>query len=136
MRRSLPLLAVPLAALAVAGCGETASESSAEKFKGEQKAVAQVVEDLQDAGEKKDAERICDDILSPRLVAEVKAGGASCAAEMKRSLNDADQFELDVQSVTVEGPNAEARVRGEGSETATLRFAKERGGWRATDLGG
>jgi hypothetical protein len=134
--RPLPILALALATLAVAGCGQSGSESSAEKFKGEQKAVAEVVEDLQEAGEKKDAERICSTILSPTLVAQVKAGGASCAAEMKRSLNDADQFELDVQSVTVEGTKAEARVKGEGSETATMSFAKERGGWRATDLGG
>ena len=137
MRRPLLPLAV-LAAAVLAGCGQTSSESSAEKFSGQQKAVAQVVEDLQDAGEGQDGERICNEILSPALVDQVKASGSDCAAEMKRSLEDADEYELDVQKVTVQGSGAEAEVKGtagERSRTATMRFAKERSGWRVVDLG-
>ena len=136
MRRTLLLAA--LAALVLAGCGQGSSESSAEKFSGEQKAVAEVVEELQDAGERQDGERICNDILAPALVDQVKAAGTDCAAEMKRSLEDADEYELDVQDVTVDGAGAEARVKGTAGDrtrTATLRFEKERDGWRVVDLG-
>jgi outer membrane PBP1 activator LpoA protein len=126
--RRLPLLLALLAALALAGCGQASSESSADKFKGDQKAVAEVVENLQDAGERKDAERICNDILAPSLVAQVKAAGSDCAAQMKASLDDADEYEL-------QGNRAEAEVKGKGSETATMALVKERGGWRIADLG-
>jgi outer membrane lipoprotein-sorting protein len=133
--RRLPLLLALLAALALAGCGQASSESSADKFKGDQKAVAEVVENLQDAGERKDAERICNDILAPSLVAQVKAAGSDCAAQMKASLDDADEYELQVESVTVQGNRAQAEVTGKGSETATMALVKERGGWRIADLG-
>ena len=48
--RRLTLLLALLAALALAGCGQASSESSADKFKGDQKAVAEVVDRIFRAG--------------------------------------------------------------------------------------
>ena len=134
MRRLLPLIA----ALAVAGCGAQAEQtSSAERFKGDERAVAQKVEDLQEAGESRKPEDICSQILSRTLVSQLEAAGADCASEMEKAIDDADDYDLDVQKVTVTGSTATASVRrGDDGPTETMEFTKENGEWRATALSG
>jgi hypothetical protein len=130
-------LVVLLGVLAIAGCGAQADPSSAEKFQGEQRAVAQKVEDLQKAGEGRDAEDICSQILARSLVQQLEAAGVSCADEMEKAIDDADDFELDVQKVTISGSNATVSVkRGDDGPTETMEFTKESGQWRATSLSG
>jgi hypothetical protein len=133
MKRMLVLLGV----LAIAGCGAQADPSSVDKFQGEQRAVAQKVEDLQKAGEGRDPEDICSEILARSLVQQLEAAGVSCADEMKKAIEDADDYELDVQKVTISGSNATVSVRrGDDGPTETMEFTKESGQWRATSLSG
>ena len=130
-------LVVLLGVLAIAGCGAQADPSSAEKFKGEQRAVAQKVEDLQDAGRGGKAEDICSDILASSLVQQIEAAGADCADEMEKAIDDAQDYSLDVQKVTISGSDATVQVRrGDDGPTGTMEFTKENGQWRATSLSG
>src|SRR5215212_3063618 len=103
--------AVPVIILAftLTACGQS---SSAGKFTGEKESVATVIEDLQRNGERRQADDICDKLLTTALQETVKAGGKTCASEMKKAVDDADAFDLDVQDVTVNGTKATAKVRG------------------------
>jgi hypothetical protein len=133
MKRSAALLA----ALALAGCGAEAEPSSVEKFQGEERAVAQKVEDLQEAGEGRNPEDICSDILASSLVQQLEAANVKCADEMEKAIDDADDYDLQVQDVTVSGSTATAQVRrGDDGPTETMEFTKENGQWRATSLSG
>jgi len=133
MKRLLALLGV----LALAGCGAQAQPSSVERFQGEERAVAQKIEDLQEAGESRKPEDICSQILSRTLVTQLEAAGADCADEMEKAIDDADDYELDVQKVAVSGSTATATVkRGDDGPTETMEFARENGQWRATSLSG
>jgi hypothetical protein len=133
MKRSAALLA----ALALAGCGAEAEPSSVEKFQGEERAVAQKVEDLQEAGEGRNPEDICSDILASSLVQQLEAANVKCADEMEKAIDDADDYDLQVQDVTVSGSTATAQVRrGDDGPTETMEFTKEDGQWRATSLSG
>ena len=130
--KRLPVL---LAALALAGCGAETQQSSAEKFQGEERAVAQKVEDLQEAGEGREPEDICSNILASSLVQQLEAANVKCADEMEKAIDDADDFDLQVQDVTVSGSTASAEVRrGDDGPTETMEFTKENGQWRATSL--
>ena len=133
-------LAVPIvtATLVLAGCGAQADQtSSVDKFQGEERAVAQKIEDLQEAGESRKPEDICSQILSRTLVSQLEAAGADCASEMEKAIDDADDYDLDVQEVTVTGSNATASVRrGDDGPTEMMEFTKENGEWRATALSG
>jgi outer membrane PBP1 activator LpoA protein len=130
--KRLPVL---LAALALAGCGAETEPSSVENFEGEERAVAQKVEDLQEAGEGRNPEDICSDILASSLVQQLEAAGVKCADEMEKAIDDADDYDLQVQDVTISGSTATAEVRrGDDGPTETMEFTKEKGQWRATSL--
>lgn len=133
MRRLSILL---VAGALVAGCGE-AQSTSAGDFEGEERAVAEVVENLQDAGERKEAARICRDLLSADLQAQLRQAGSTCEREIERSIEDAEDFELVVEDVTVTGSTAQATVRrraGEADRRTVFEFAKVGRSWRATSL--
>jgi hypothetical protein len=134
MRR--PLLIVLAASTLVLGGCATTKTSSSDKFKGEEKAVADVVANLQSAGERKDAGKICDQILASSLSAQIKVAGSTCADEIRKAIDDADDFKLTVLDVTVTGGSAKATVRGGGDKgaQAVFQFAKEGGKWKATSL--
>ena len=131
------LFAVPLVLAALAaGCG--ASASSAGDFEGEERRVADVVEKLQSAGETGDAAEICEEVLASDLREEMRAAGANCEQELDKAIQDADDFELEVEDVTVSGDTATAKVRGrDGGEerVRNFEFVRESSGWRATSLG-
>jgi hypothetical protein len=131
MKRLLALL--PL--LVLVGCGASQEPTSVERFQGEERAVAQKIEDLQEAGERRRPEQICTDILARALVQQLEAAGANCADEMSKAIEDADDFALDVRDVTIDGTTATVTVRrGDDGPTETMEFTKEGGQWRATSL--
>jgi S-adenosylmethionine synthetase len=134
MRSSAGILV--LIALAASGCG--VQKSSATKFSGEQALVAQVVEDIQTAGERQDEAKLCA-LLTEALRKEITSTGTTCAKEMEKAIKDADAFELEVQKVTVSGTTATAVVKGEAGDADKVRtfsFAKEGADWRASSFTG
>lgn len=135
MRR---LVVTALSALALTGC--TAAEEDPETdFKGVQAEVAKVVEDLQEAGEKRDETKICEQLIATELRDRIKQAGAKdCPSAMEDVIGDADTFDLNVEKVTVEGNSATAIVVSDGRDEDrkdTLRLVKERGAWRIAALG-
>jgi len=129
---------VPLALLLVAitGCGAQAPTSSVDKFTDkDQKAVAQQVEDLASAGKRNKPDDICSNILAQELVSQLNAAGTDCATEMSKAIEDANEFDLTVEKVTVNGDTATAEVKqGDNGPTETMEFTREKNSWRATSL--
>lgn len=130
-RAGAHLAAAALIAAILAGCGSQATES-AKRFQGEQRDVAQVVEDFQQASRDGDAKKVCDDLFSPRTKPQ------DCEKEVKTGLDQlgSKKVSLDVRSVAIKGDTATARVAVKegtsGDSTATYPLAKEDGGWRIT----
>jgi hypothetical protein len=131
--RALPLILV----LALAGCGQP--ETSTNDFKGDEKAVATVIEDLQTNAQSRKPGQICSDDLSRDLAAKLKTDDNDCTAEMEKITGDADDFQLDVTDVTITGNTATAKVKtrkgGDKDATVTFSLVKEGGDWRLSDLG-
>jgi hypothetical protein len=110
-------------ALTLSACGST-DKDSASDFKGDQKAVAQTVEDLQSASRKGDEARICTDLLAPALLTALK---------------DVDSYELQVKRVAISGTNATATVTSDvgkrDDRTDTLTLVKVGNAWKISELG-
>ncbi|MGH2968889.1 MAG: hypothetical protein ACRDK0_07480, partial [Solirubrobacteraceae bacterium] len=134
MRRVHTTLTLVAAALALGGCTPQQQSSSGD-FQGAEREVAEVVDDLASAGRKGDAEEICTRILSRDLAAELEAGRSDCIDQMTKTIQDVNDFDLEVRDVAITGTTARAQVRqGDDGPTATFEFAREGGGWRATSL--
>jgi hypothetical protein len=135
MRLRLAVTGLALAAL-FAACG--AQPSSSSNFSGDEKKVADVVEKLQSDGESRDAKGICQDVLASTLVKQIQQAGSSCEVEIDKAIRDADDYNLEVQDVTISGDNATAKVKGKvgnADQVREFKFVREKAGWRATDLG-
>jgi hypothetical protein len=131
--RVVPVL---LLVLAFAGCGTQGQTSSVDNFTNpDQRAVAQKVEDLEDAGKSNKPDDICSNILAKNLVSQLDAAGTDCPTEIKKAIEDANDFDLEVEKVTISGSTATAEVkRGQDGPTEKMAFARENGDWRATSL--
>jgi hypothetical protein len=136
--RPLAVFAVLAVAGLLAGCGATpANDDSGDKFQGQQRLVANTVEDLQSAASDADQDKICRDILARALADRLAARGGGCPAVVDDAVRDADAFDLTVESVQVTGDRATARVRaetGDKDRRYSLQLVRERGVWRIAAL--
>jgi hypothetical protein len=136
MRRLAALATVvAAAALGASGCATTKTASSAGSFKGAESDVAKVVDDLRTAGERRDAAKICSEILARPLVTQLDSSGTSCNQEMAKTIKDVDDYAMTVRDVTVTGATATARVQnGAKGTTATFKFVREANRWKVSEL--
>jgi hypothetical protein len=129
--------ALCLFALAIGGCG-AAAKDSAKSFKGEQAAVAKVVEDLETAARKNKPDTVCTKLLSAKRLATLKEQGTNCKTAVKEAFEDADSFDLTVDKVAITGAAATITVKsGTGSDKKTDTLAATRSGavWKLDSLG-
>jgi hypothetical protein len=126
-----------LVLLGLAGCGaQTTASSSLDKFEDPQeKAVAQKVEDLEADGKRGKVDDICSDILAQSLVSQLNAAGTDCPTEIQKAIDDANEFDLETQKVTINGNTATAEVKqGDKAGIEKMQFTREKNDWRATSL--
>lgn len=129
MQMRTMLLGVVVGATLIAGCGEEEAEST--KFSGTDAQVAAVIDDLREAADEEDAERICTIILAPPL------SGGNCERSVGFALEDADTFEVDVKAVKVTGTNAVATVTsgsGDTEQTRRITLVLDGSDWKITKL--
>lgn len=131
--RAIPLaLAALCAALGVSACGEASSTGS---YKGESQRVAQTISNLQSDATAANAGKVCERDLAASVVRQV--GGKRCKQALEGQLREIDTFSLTVESISVQGTKATAKVKSawSGKERVhTLSFVKEDGHWKIAAL--
>jgi hypothetical protein len=137
LRFALPLAAI--VAVAVTGCAaQTTSNDSSGKFRGEQRLVANTVEDFESAAAKGDQDQICRELLAKALIAQLAQHGGTCEQAVDGALKDSDSFGLTVESVRIADAQATARVKADRGKKDVLRdltLVKEGPGWRISAFG-
>jgi hypothetical protein len=131
-------LALLLAAAGLAtGCGASSSNSASD-FSGVKKDVAKTVDDLASAAKRSDEAKICRDLLTPSLIATLRAANkSSCDNAVNDAIKDADTFDMTVKSVNVTGTNATAVVDSKHRSTNdTFTFERVGGSWKISGFGG
>ena len=135
MRRTLAIAAV--LALGLSACGGSDSRVREQAPGRRRSRSRRSVDNLSTAGQRRDAERICKEILAKQLVDELKTAGGDCVTEMDRAIKDATRLRPQISQIKVTGNTATARVRqGEDGATAVFSFVKEGDVWKASALGG
>jgi hypothetical protein len=139
MLRSLPPIAV-IAALLLAGCAaQSSSNDDTSKFSGDQRLVANTVEDFQSAASKGDQDKICRDLLAKTLVQTYAQRAGTCEKAVDATLKDTDSFDLTVEKVTINGTDAIANVkadRGKHDLNQVINLVKQGAGWRISEFVG
>lgn len=134
VRRSLALVCAPLLAVGLGACASTTSTSG---FKGEQRAVAQTVANLQSNATALEAKKICGEDLASVRVAQLDKAAGGCKQAIETQLKEIDSFETTVESVAINGRAATARVKSvlSGKKAIqTLTLVKEGSYWKISGL--
>ena len=116
---------------------QTTSNDSSGRFRGEQRLVANTIEDFESAASKGDQDQICRDLLARPLVVRYTERGGTCEHAVDGALKDTDAFGLTVESVRVSGTDATASVkadRGKKDVLRTINLVKEGPGWRISEF--
>ncbi len=124
-------VAAVLAAVAlVAGCGDSGPS--------QEELVRQTVTDFGRATAAKDYQALCDRILAPKLVDEVRQVGLPCEVALQQGLGDVKDPRLTIGRITVKGQQATAEVRtvaaGQAPSRDVLQLVQVDGRWRIASL--
>jgi hypothetical protein len=124
-----PFAAVLAISGAICGCGGGPSDTER---------VHAVVAAFGQASAAKDYQRLCDDLLAPRLVDEVESAGLPCEVALKQGLGEVQAPRLTIGQITVSGDRATADVRstasGEPPSRDTLQLVRVGQSWRIASL--
>src|SRR3954469_2374416 len=125
----------PLAALlavsgALCGCGGGPSDTER---------VHDAVEAFGRASAAKDYQKLCDDVLAPKLVSEVESTGLPCELALKQGLGEVSAPKLKIGTIRIDGDAATADVqssaRGEQPSRDTLQLLRvNNDSWRIASL--
>ena len=125
--RGWALLAV---AAVLAGCGE--KEPTPEEQ------VRTTLTSFSRATAAKDYQKLCDKLLAPSLVSDLKKIGLPCEIALQQGLGDVRQPRLIVGTVTVNGKKAVAEVQtsaeGEAPSKDSIELERTDAGWRIASL--
>jgi ketosteroid isomerase-like protein len=124
-----PLAAVLAISAVLAGCGDGPSDVER---------VHDAVEAFGKASASKDYQRLCDELLAPKLVSDVEAAGLPCEVALKQGLGDVASPSLTIGEIKVSGDAATADVqssaKGEKPSRDTLQLVKVKDSWRIASL--
>ena len=124
-----PLIALILGAVGVCGCGGGLSDTEQ---------VQATVDAFGRATAAKDYQRLCDDLLAPKLVSEVESAGLPCELALKQGLGDVSAPRLTIGTIRVKGDSATADVQssaqGEEPSRDTLQLVRVDDSWRIASL--
>ena len=117
-------------ALVLAGCGDQGPT--------DEEQVRTTLSDFSKATAAKDYQRLCDKILAPSLIADLKKIGLPCEIALQQGLGDVKQPRLIVGDVKVKGKTATAQVKssaeGEPPSTDTIELEHTDAGWQIASL--
>jgi len=127
VRRSLVAAAL---VLVLGGCGSGPTDAEQ---------VRSAVLDFGRATAAKDYQRLCDDLLAPKLVEKIKAVGLPCEVALQKGLGDVKDPKLTLGRIAVHDDSATADIRtsarGQQPARVTLKLTKVGDRWKIASLG-
>jgi hypothetical protein len=124
------LAAALAAAFALAGCGDAGPT--------DEEQVRTTLTAFSRATAAKDYQALCDRLLAPSLIADLKKIGLPCEIALQQGLGDVKQPRLIVGDVEVDGKTATAQVRtsaqGQAPSSDTVELERTDEGWRISSL--
>jgi hypothetical protein len=125
-----PSVALLLAFAALAGCGGGPTD---------EEQVRSTVDAFSRATAAKDYDKMCKQLLAPKLLEQVRQAGLPCEVALSKGLAAVKDPKLSIGAIKVDGDKATADVRtsaaGEPPSRDTLDLTKINGQWKIASLG-
>jgi hypothetical protein len=87
----------------------------------------------------RDYDKMCKQLLAPKLLEQVRQAGLPCEVALSKGLGHVKEPKLTIGRITVDGDSATADVRtsarGEAPSRDTLKLTRIGGRWRIASLG-
>jgi len=119
-----------LAGAALAGCGSSGPT--------DEQQVRETVDAFSKATAAKDYDKLCKQLLAPKLLEQVEQAGLPCEVALSKGLGDVEDPKVTIGQITVNGDSATADIRtsaaGEQPSRDTLKLTKVGGRWRIASL--
>jgi hypothetical protein len=119
-----------LAGIALVGCGGGPTE---------EEQVRSTVDAFSKATAAKDYDKLCKQLLAPKLLEQVEQAGLPCEVALSKGLGEVKDPKVTIGQITVSGDTATADIRtsaaGEQPSRDTLKLSKIGGRWRIASLG-
>jgi hypothetical protein len=119
-----------LAGVALVGCGGGPTE---------EEQVRDTVDAFSKATATKDYDKLCKQLLAPKLLEQVEQAGLPCEVALSKGLGEVKDPKVTIGAITVNGDSATADIRtsasGEPPSRDTLKLSKIGGRWRIASLG-
>jgi hypothetical protein len=110
--------------------GDDDVNNNADRYDGTEGEVAAVVDEFANAGRDGDGTKVCEDIFTADLAKNIeRESGQSCASEVQENLPEGE-YELEVDTIGVEGDTATVGVTDQEDNTSVLHFSKVDAAWR------
>ena len=120
-----------LAGAALVGCGSAGPT--------DEEQVRDTVDAFSKATAAKDYDKLCKQLLAPKLLEQVEQAGLPCEVALSKGLGDVKEPRITIGQITVSGNSATADVRtsaaGQEPSRDTLKLTKVGGRWRIASLG-
>ena len=120
-----------LAGAILTGCGSAGPT--------DEQQVRETVDAFSKATATKDYDKLCKQLLAPKLLEKVQQAGLPCEVALSKGLGDVKDPKVTIGQVTVNGSSATADVAtsaaGEAPSRDTLKLTKIGGRWRIASLG-
>jgi hypothetical protein len=120
-----------LAGAALAGCGSSGPT--------DEQQVRETVDAFSKATAAKDYDKLCKQLLAPKLLEQVAQAGVPCEVALSKGLGEVKDPKVTIGEVTVSGDSATADIRtsaaGEQPSRDTLKLSKIGGRWKIASLG-
>jgi Putative lumazine-binding len=119
-----------LAGVALAGCGSGPTD---------EEQVRDTVDAFSKATAAKDYDKLCKQLLAPKLLEQMEQAGLPCEVALSKGLGDVKDPKVTIGQITVSGDSATADVQtsatGEQPSRDKLKLSKIAGRWRIASLG-
>lgn len=122
-------------ALGVAACGTTSSGGG--NYTGVKGEVAKAISSFESNATANNPKNVCKENIAASVGKRLEASGSTCLKAMTSQLRQIDTFTMTVESISVEGDTASAKVKSTwyGKQRVnTLSFVKEEGSWKLSAL--
>jgi len=119
-----------LAGIALVGCGGGPTD---------EEQVRDTVDAFSKATAAKDYDKLCKQLLAPKLLEQVEQAGLPCEVALSKGLGEVKDPKVTIGQITVNGDSATADIRtsakGEAPSRDTLKLTRIGGRWRIASLG-